>query len=67
MQGRLEGVCLGAIQGELGLKSSAQCKGVPIYIAKKPYCLRKGEKWLHNPGRIEEQMKWLNTPCQVGK
>ena len=25
IQGRLEGVCLGALQGELGLKSSAQC------------------------------------------
>ena len=29
MQGRLEGVCLGALQGEPGPKSSAQCKGAP--------------------------------------
>ena len=32
IQGRLEGVCLGTLQEEIGLKSSAQCKGSPIEL-----------------------------------
>ena len=30
MQGHLEGVCLGALQGKPSLKSSAQCKDAPF-------------------------------------